>query len=261
MTETITETTSQVLMGTVYTVAWADGTDAETIARFTPAAGRPMSDDAEYRTGWVMVGARLRRYLEHVGRRGCDVSKLWFAPWTDLADIASQFATTHGLPGRMGFEPPVDSRITTVSGSDFGGSVSVVEADLLGGARVRVVPLEFGDGWIALVADVSPVVRVLAVPSRAAAVAAAYMLSSDCRRTRTESLLSVAEHAHAAFGSFAALLSRRTSSRGLAEIEARAARLGQHLGLESAIPCPSLYAFADRSGKATISVRPDAVVH
>jgi hypothetical protein len=249
--------TTAIRSGLVYTVAWSDDADPETIARFTPpAAFLPHGEESET-TSWIMVGCRLRRFLAHVASRGGDPSAVVFDRWTDLASIAELFAASHGLPGRVMFDLADNAKATEVNGSKFGGRVSIVEADILGGTKVDAVPLEIGKGWVAIVAQTSPVYQVLAIPARSAAVATAYMLGSDCRRSRSESLLSMAADAHASYGAFVSLLDVRKVSRGLGLLEARAVRLGELLGLDAAVPVPSLYAFAERGGRATISVLPD----
>ena len=241
-------------MGVVYTVAWSEDADPAMISRLPSASG-------SFRGSWLMIGVRLQRLLAAVERVGGRTSDLLVSPWTDERDIASQFALAHGLPGQMGFELSEAVSGASVSSPDFGGSVTIVEVDHLAGARVRVAPLAIDKGWVALVADVAPVTRVLAVPKRVAAVATAYMLGGDCRRTRTESLLVVAEQARASFGAFAAALGQRKSSRGLTDPQARAARLGELLEIQSAVPCASLREFIVVADRATLSVQPATWIH
>lgn len=242
----------------IYTVTWSDDTDPEIAERFTPAIGRPTYDDAEpTAASWLMVGCRLRRFIARLAGHDVPAGAVEFALWTDPTDIAARFAESHGLPGRVWFDLMPDAKATEVSDKQYGGRVSVVESDITGGVKVEAVPLEIGKGWVALVAHTSPVWQVLAVPVRSAAVATAYMLGSDCRRSRSESLLAMAADARGSYGSFVTLLDLRKASRGLDLISARAVRLGELLGLEAAVPCPSLYSFAERNERATISVMPE----
>lgn len=242
-----------IARGTVYTVTWADDTNAETVRQFTPMSGRGRALDPADPPSWLMLGARLLRFMGWLRERGCDPAKLEFAPWTDARDIASRVADVFGFPGRMGFDP---SGMTghTVNGREFGGHVVLVERDLLAGAELVVRPLELGDGWLGMVARVGPVQRVLAVKAENAAVLTANLLSSVCRRTRAESLAFLASSAWLAYPSFLALLGRRKVSTGKPEHEARMQRLGELLGLDSALPCRHLFDLAEHGGKAAISI-------
>ncbi len=242
-----------IARGTVYTVTWADDTNAETVRQFTPMSGRGRALDPADPPSWLMLGARLLRFMGWLRERGCDPAKLEFAPWTDAADIASRFASVFGLPGRMGFDPAGHVGLT-VNGREFGGHVLIVERDLIAGAELVVRPLEIGDGWVGLVARVGPVQRVLAVKAESAAVITVNLLSSACRRTRAESLAFLASSAWLAYPSFVALLGRRKVSIGKPDHEARMQRLGELLGLDSALPCRHLYDLAESGGKAAISL-------
>lgn len=248
---------SEIETGIVYTVTWRDGTDARTVERFTPLQARRDGidvSDPEHPPSWLMIGVRLRRFREWLERQpGGDPDALEFSPWRDLDDIADKFARVFGLPGRMGFDPAGLCGIQP-TGREFGGTVAVVEADLSMGATVDVYPLTIGTGWIGLVARISPVERVLAIPSRAVAVVTANMLGSACRRTRAEALLFLCAHARYAYSSLAALLNLRRSSTGASHLEQQAAKLGELMGIEAAIPCESLYEFAEHGGKAAISI-------
>jgi hypothetical protein len=239
--------------GIDYTVTWADDTDAETIQRLTPMCAREGAQDHPSPPSWLMLGARLLRFKVWLRDHGCDPARLEFAPWVDAADIASRFASVFGLPGRMGFDPAGHAGLM-VNGREFGGHVVIVERDLIAGAELVVRPLAIGDGWVGLVARVGPVQRVLAVKAESAAVLTANLLSSVCRRTRTESLAFLASSAWLAYPSLVALLSRRKVSTGKPDHEAQMQRLGELLGLDSALPCRHLYDLAESGGKAAISL-------
>lgn len=253
---------SSIASGTVYTVTWADGTDPAIVDRYTPMSGRPERTDSETRS-WLMVGARLRRFRDYLAGRGVDPGLLECSPWTDLTDIADRFAAVFGFPGHVGFDPEAldrdSARISTVLGYEFGGPVSVVEADVHAGATVTVRPLAIGAGWIGLLARVSPTERVLAIPAKSVALVVANMLGSARRRTRTEALLVLADHAQAAYPTFTALLSQRKVSTGVPDLEARVRRLGELVELDAAFPAPNLFAFSEVAGKAAIAVSPEAV--
>lgn len=252
---------SEIKKGTVYTVTWRDGTDAKTIARFTPPSGQRDGVDAPGpmdSPSWLMIGVRLLKFREHLDQQvGGTAAKLEFSPWTDLGNITERFVETFGFPGRIGFDPEAiikDTTATVVIGPEFGGCVAVLESSTKAGADVIVKPLPIGDGWIGLVARAEPVERVLAIPARSAAVLVAAMSGSPRARSRTDALLTLAEHAYAAHPSFTALLSQRKASTGVPELEARVRRLGELLELDAAYPAPSLFAFAEVNGKAALAV-------
>lgn len=257
---TCTVETTTIDRGTVYTVTWSDGTDPRTIAEHTPASVA-RNANTESPPAWLMVGAALLRFIEWIRRYGVDPGALEFSEWSDPADIADQFARAVGLAdddgntGRVGFDP--EGMPGVLAGHPgLGGRVEIVSAVHRAGAQVVVRPLDIGSGWIALVAKVSPVERVLAIPAKSVAVVTANMLGSSCRRTRAETLVFLAEHAHGSVTSMLALLNLRRRSTGLSPLEARAARLGELIGIESALLCPHLHAFAEGPGRAAISLLP-----
>jgi hypothetical protein len=246
---------TKIETGTVYIVTWADDTDADTIRKFTPRcaypeAGRPVGGACP---AWLMIGAQITRLDRSITRQGGDPTKLEVSPWTDLSSIADIFAQTFGFPGRIGFDL-IDRGANSIDGHEFGGSVAMVEADIFGGAEVTVRPLAIGEGWVGLVARVSPVQRVLAIPAKAVATVTANMLGSERRRTRSEALVFLAAHAAHAHPSLLALLSRRSASTGKPELEVRATRMGGLIGSEVALPCPTLFDFAEVGGRAAISI-------
>jgi hypothetical protein len=248
---------TEIETGTVYTVTWSDGTDASTVANFTPRSGQRDDDskaNPDLLPSWLMIGGRLRRLMAWVGKRRGDPGKLEFSPWSELGDIADTFGRVFGFPGRIGFDATGKLGIHA-SDRDFGrGPISVVEDDHVEGTDVIVKPLAIGAGWIALVARVSPVERVLAMPAAAVAVITANMLGSSRRRTRIEALLILAERANAAYPSLLSLLDQRKVSTGKAVDMARVVRLGELLELPSALPCPTLFDFAEVGGKAALSI-------
>jgi hypothetical protein len=245
--------------GTVYTVSWADGTDASTIEHCTPKQARREDGKVNESPSWLMIGSNLVRFRTWLQPNG-EPSMLEFAPWTDLSSIADTFARTFGLPGRIGFDL-MDRAGARIEGREFGGKVTMVEADILGGAEVTVRPLAIGEGWVGLVARVSPVQRVLAIPAKAVATVTANMLGSARRRTRSEALAFLAAHAAHAHPSLLALLSRRSASTGKPELEVRAIRMGELIETGVALPCPTLFDFAEVGGKAAISIAAGAGVY
>jgi hypothetical protein len=260
--------------GAVYTVTWADEAKPEHVDMFTPCSGKRETSgsatsveammavlrDFDRPPSWLMIGGLLSRHIELVRRCGGDPSMLEFSPWTDLSSIADTFARTFGFPGRIGFDL-IDRGANSIDGHEFGGSVAMVEADILGGAEVTVRPLAIGEGWIGLVARVSPVQRVLAIPAKAVATVTANMLGSERRRTRSEALAFLAAHAAHAHPSLLALLSRRSASTGKPELEVRAIRMGELIETGVALPCPTLFDFAEVGGKAAISIAAGAGVY
>lgn len=251
-TETTTTEPTTINRGTVYTVTWRDPPSTSFARGFTPSSVR-LGDVPVESASWLMIGASLVRLLDALGRHpGGDPSMLEFSPWTDLDSIADTFGRAFGFPGRIGFHP-VGLDLTTVGGSDFGGTVSLVESALPGGVAVTVRPMAIGAGWVGLVAHVSPVIRVLAIPSSAVAIATANLLGSACRRTKSEALAVLSAHARTAYSSASSLLNLRKSSTGLPPLQARAVKLGQLVGEESALLCPTLFDFAEVGGQAAIS--------
>ena len=114
-----------------------------------------------------------------------------------------------------------------------------------------------GNGWVGIVAMTKPAPRVLAIQASTAAVIAANMLGSSCRRTRTDALTFIAETAHGSFPTMLSLLSRRRKSAGCSEVEARMMRLGELLGTDQAILCSRLFELAELDGTACIALAPD----
>jgi hypothetical protein len=265
-TEVATTSPTQIERGTVYTVTWRDGTDARTMARHTPLSGRHGGKDAAVAedASWLMIGVRLQHFRQHLDQQESGTAdKLEFSPWTDLADIADRFGELFGFPAHVGFDPEVvtSGAKLDVRGWEFGGRVVVVEAVTSAGVDVVVKPLAIGAGWVAMVSRMSPVERVLAIPARFASVIVANMLGSARRRTRSEALLVLAEDARAAYPSFASLLSQRRKSTGKSHLEAMALRCGELVGLEVALPCSSLFEFAEHGGQAAIAIAPEFAPH
>lgn len=247
-----TEPITTIDRGTVYTVSWKDP-PSTTFARYFTPAGVRQGDVPVESASWLMIGASLVRLLDAIGRHpGGDPGMLEFAAWTDLDSIADTFGRTFGFPGRIGFSTE-GLDLTTVGGSDFGGLVRLVESEIAGGVAVTVRPMAIGSGWVGLVAHVSPVIRVLAIPSSAVSTVTANLLGSACRRTKSEALAFLVAHARSAYSSMSSLLNLRKSSAGLPPLQARAVKLGQLVGEESALLCPSLYDFAEVGGLAAIS--------
>jgi hypothetical protein len=245
--------------GTVYTVTWADNTGPEMPRLFTPKGGQrtaPGVPDPSHPPSWLMIGGRLTRFIAWVRDHGGDPGRLEFSPWTDVGDIAARFADFFGFPGRMGFDASGMTGLN-IDGPKYGGYVSIVEADIMAGADVLVQPLSIGDGWVALVARVSPVPRVLAIKAETVAVVTANMLGTSRRRTRPEALAFLASSASAAYPALVALLSLRKASTGRPDLEARVIRMGELLGYKAALPCRSLFELAEHGGKAAISIAPE----
>lgn len=256
---TAATSTTEIKTGTVYTVTWADNMDPEMIRLLTPRSSQrtaPGAIDPSYPPSWLMIGCRLTRFLAWIRAHGGDPKWLEFSPWTDVADIAARFADVFGFPGRMGFDASGMTGLS-IDGPKYGGHVFIVEADIMAGAELIVQPIEIGSGWVALVARVSPVPRVLAVKAEFVAVVTANMLGASCRRTRPDALAFLASAAMSAYPALVALLSMRRASTGRPYLEARAIRMGELLGSESAIPCRSLFEFAEVGGKAAISIAPE----
>jgi hypothetical protein len=254
---------AEIERGTVYVVTWRDGTDPELVDLFTPRDGRrgvPGKVDPDAPPSWLMIGGRLSRLIDWIRRSSGDPGQLEFSPWTDLSDIADRFASVFGFPGRMGFDGTGMTGIS-VDGREYGGHVHLVEADVRAGAEVVVKPLDLGSGWISLHARVAPLDRVLSIPALAVATITANMLGSAYRRTRPEALAFLAMVGAGAHPSMTALLSQRRVSRGKSELEARAIRLGELFGLEAALPCSSLFEFAEHGGQAAIAIAPEFAPH
>ena len=242
--------------GTVYTVTWADHTDPEMTRLFTPRSGErtaPGVQDSDHPPSWLMIGGRLTRFIDWVRGHGGDPERLEFSPWTDVEDIAARFANVFGFPGRMGFDASGMTGLD-LGGAEYGGPVSIVEANIQAGAEVVVRPLAIGTGWIGLVARVAPVQRVLAIKAETAAVITANLLGTSRRRTRSEALAVLASSARAAYPTLTALLSQRKASTGRPYLEALVVRMGELLGLEAAIPCRSLFELVENGGRAALSI-------
>lgn len=262
-TDVTTSSPIAIGRGTVYTVTWADNTDHEMVRRFTPKSGQriaPGEPDPSYPPSWLMIGGRLTRFLAWVRDHGGAPEQLEFSPWTDVADIAARFADVFGFPGRMGFDAS-GMKGLNADGREYGGNVCIVEADILAGADVVVQPIAIGDGWIGLVARVSPVPRVLAMKAETVAVVTANMLGTSRRRSRVDAIAFLASSARAEYSALVALLSLRKASTGRPELEARAIRMGELLGGDAAIPCRSLFEFAEHGGRNPGRVRAQAAAH
>ena len=107
MSTAATEPTAptEIERGTVYTVTWRDGTDADVIERCTPKQARREDGRVPSESvSWLMIGSNLVRFQQWL-QHPSEPSMLEFAPWTDVGDIADTFARTFGFPGRIGFDP------------------------------------------------------------------------------------------------------------------------------------------------------------
>lgn len=248
-----------ILTGSVYTVTWQDGIDPLVVRRFTPPRAYRPGYDSEHPPSWLMIGAVLRRYIAWIGKHGGNPTMLEFDDFTDLDSIAASLEHAIGLPGRSCFvRDDVTADVERESSSaDMGGKVIIIESSSDVGVELTVEPMAIGNGWVGIVAMTKPAPRVLAIQASTAAVIAANMLGSSCRRTRTDALTFIAETAHGSFPTMLSLLSRRRKSAGCSEVEARMMRLGELLGTDHAILCSRLFELAEIDGKACIALAPE----